>query len=111
MLLHRSLGAAHVVHQHHAVRDQVQVDADARLDVGVHTDPAAGAGFGEVQLVTQVQRDGARAARDSAESSVSSGHRPLSSTLITSYKYSDYRTDYSLQKGFNDTINFINSHY
>ncbi len=66
MLLHRSLGAAHVVHQHHGVRDQVQVDADGCLDVGVHTDPAAGAGFGEVQLVTQVQRDGARAVRDPA---------------------------------------------
>lgn len=65
MLLHRSFCAAHVVHQHHGVRHEVQVHADGRLDVGVDARPTAVARFKEVQLVTQVERDDVRAVRDS----------------------------------------------
>lgn len=60
MLLHRSICAAHVVHQDHRVRDLVQIHADRRLDVEVDADAAAVAGLGYFEVPTQVGGDKVR---------------------------------------------------
>lgn len=60
-----SLRAPHVVHQHHGQRDEVQVHADRRLDVQVHTGAAALAHLRQVQLIAQVEREETRSVWDS----------------------------------------------
>lgn len=60
MLLHRGVCAAHVVHQHHRVRDLVQVHTDRRLDVEIDADAATAAGLRSFEVLTQVGRDEVR---------------------------------------------------
>lgn len=63
VLLHRGVCAPHVIHQHHRVRNLVQVDAHRRLDVKADADVAAVAGLGYVQVPTQMGRDEVRPVR------------------------------------------------
>lgn len=60
MLLHRSIGPSHVVHEHHGVGHLVQIHADRCLDVEVNADAATVAGFGYFQVTAQVGGDDVR---------------------------------------------------
>lgn len=57
MLLHRRVGASHVVHQDHSVRDLVQVHAHCCPDEEADADAAAGARLGYFEVPAQVGGD------------------------------------------------------
>lgn len=64
VLLHRGVGAPHVIHQDHRVRDLVQVHAHCRLDVKADADVTAVAGLGYFQVPTQMGRNEVRSVRN-----------------------------------------------
>lgn len=64
MVLHRSVRAPHIVHEHHGLRDQVQVHADGGLDEEVDADAAAVAGLGNLQVLTEMRWDEVRSVWD-----------------------------------------------
>lgn len=64
VLLYRCVGASHVIHQNHCVRDLVQVHAHGGLDVKVDAGAATVASLDQIKIPTQVGWDQVRSIRN-----------------------------------------------
>lgn len=62
---HRSLGAPHVVHEHHGVSHVVQVHGHRDLDEAAQAGAPTPTRLGHVQVLAQVGREEVTAIRDS----------------------------------------------